>query len=359
MTRRRTLLAALITLCLAAPTVPLALGLGAGAAPTVEGNEWRELYTTTGLSHAQVATVCPIDGATPCAGTVAGLDLSGWVWATAPQVRALLDDYAPALASAEPPTITGLEGFAGASGLLGVMRWTTYTALTYFYSEYTSGWTASVDGAGSPIAAGAQFATSLTGGTTSGSIGLGAEVDSASPNRGVWLWRPVGGFPPPAPQPLVEETAAPETPEPIVEEPTIPEATIPEATIPAPTAPEPVLPAVQMCGGLVATIIGTDGDDTITGTQGDDVIVGLGGSDQIDGLGGRDTICAGDGSDFVRGGSGDDTVDGGDGGDQIYGDDGADVLGGGAGIDAIRGGSGKDRCSSGELRMASCAVATP
>ena len=43
------------------------------------------------------------------------------------------------------------------------------------------------------------------------------------------------------------------------------------------------------CNGVVATVVGSPGDDAaLTGTAGDDVIAGLGGDDTIDGLGGND-----------------------------------------------------------------------
>ena len=96
------------------------------AAPTVDGREWRELYETTGLSWSQVASVCPTDGETPCSGTVGGKNLTGWTWATADQVRDLMDDHAPGLATADPPMVSGIEGFWAAISFLGVMRWTTY-----------------------------------------------------------------------------------------------------------------------------------------------------------------------------------------------------------------------------------------
>ena len=103
------------------------------AAPTVDGREWRELFETTGLSWSQVASVCPIDGRTACSGAVGGHDLTGWTWATADQVRDLLDDYAPGLATADPPVVSGVEGFAGAMAFLSVMRWTTQ-------GRYDGGW---------------------------------------------------------------------------------------------------------------------------------------------------------------------------------------------------------------------------
>ena len=83
----------------------------AAAAPIVDGREWRELFETTGLSWSQVASVCPTDGETPCSGTVGGRNLTGWTWATASQVRDLMDDHAPGLETAEPPVVSGIDGF--------------------------------------------------------------------------------------------------------------------------------------------------------------------------------------------------------------------------------------------------------
>ena len=163
------------------------------AAPTVDGREWRELYQTTGLSWTDVASVCPTDGATPCSGTVGGRDLTGWTWATAGQVQDLLDDHAPGLATADPPVVTGIEGFWAGISFLGVMRWTTYSSSTYSYYEFTSGWTASKDAAsGLPIGGFASYSHSLAGSTANGSIGLGTAADAASTTRGVFLWRPAG-----------------------------------------------------------------------------------------------------------------------------------------------------------------------
>ena len=45
-------------------------------------------------------------GATPCAGSVGGKNLTGWVWATDAQVLDLLDDYEPTL-SATNPSVSG------------------------------------------------------------------------------------------------------------------------------------------------------------------------------------------------------------------------------------------------------------
>ncbi len=80
--------------------------------------------------------------------------------------------------------------------------------------------------------------------------------------------------------------------------------------------------APPTCDGAVATIVGTDGDDTLNGTTGADVIVGLGGNDTIGGNLGDDVICGGTGADTLSG-HGDD--------DRIFGQQGEDWLDGGIG----------------------------
>lgn len=44
------------------------------------------------------------------------------------------------------------------------------------------------------------------------------------------------------------------------------------------------------CDGLVATIVGTEGDDELVGTDQQDVIVGLGGNDVISGGASNDVV---------------------------------------------------------------------
>jgi len=139
------------------------------AAPTVDGREWRELFETTGMSRSEVATACPTDGVTACSGTVGGRNLTGWTWATVGQVRDLLDDHAPGLATADPPVVSGIDGFWAGISFLGVMRWTTYSSSTYSYLESTSGWTASRDAAsGLPIGGFAAYSHRLADSTATG-----------------------------------------------------------------------------------------------------------------------------------------------------------------------------------------------
>jgi Ca2+-binding RTX toxin-like protein len=137
---------------------------------------------------------------------------------------------------------------------------------------------------------------------------------------------------------------------------------------------------VYICGGEVATIVGTGGPDTIVGTPGNDVIVALGGRDLVAGQGGNDIVCldgddgdgvtapgddlfygattgnvtvyggpgrdqifAGNGNDHLYGGDGPDTLSGNGGADRIWGEADQDQLTGGPGDDILLGGAGADR----------------
>src|SRR3954465_4646903 len=74
----------------------------------------------------------------------------------------------------------------------------------------------------------------------------------------------------------------------------------------------------------MATLNGTEGNDSLSGTDAADSISGFGGND------------------FLSGGNGVDTVVGGSGNDTVYGDGGDDWLEGGTGNDSLSGGSGQD-----------------
>ena len=429
------------------------------AAPTVDGREWRELYETTGLSWTEVASVCPTDGATPCSGTVGGRNLTGWTWATAGQVRDLLDDYAPGLTTADPPVVTGIDGFWGGISFLGVMRWTTSTSSTYSYSESTSGWTASKDAAsGLPIGGFAAYSHQLAGSTATGSIGLGTAADAASSVRGVWLWRPAGvDYTAPVVTPTVTGTlgnkgwyrsnvsvswTVTDNESPITSRvgcdpstlsadsggtaytctatsaggqgsgsvtvkrdatpPTITCGAAPTfelgqsiATVSAVVTDSLSGPPSASISRLVSTAVrrhvlrrahrrrpGREhGEPVLSLLRGRAQVSGHDSHHpgdrrqrrdqghrgrrrdprarrgrQVDGLGAGDKLCGGDGVDVIMGGDGADTVDGGAGNDDISGGAAADTLDGGAGSDSIRGDDGADRCTSGEVRMSSCAV---
>jgi predicted extracellular nuclease len=95
------------------------------------------------------------------------------------------------------------------------------------------------------------------------------------------------------------------------------------------------------CGGLVPTIVGTEGNDVLVGTNKPDVILGLGGNDVILGGNGDDVICGGLGNDLISGDNGDDVVLGGFGNDWLAGGNGRDRLVGGPGQDFLDQGRGR------------------
>jgi Ca2+-binding RTX toxin-like protein len=157
----------------------------ASAAPPVDltddgnGKRWRQLDETVGMRVDQVAEMCPRDGETRCTGV-----LSGWIWATADQVRAVMGLYEPAILTAEPPEASGPEQFWTAAEFLTDMR-STFSVSGYgFHSTGTSGFTSSLDEAGQPVRGHVGYGWYPIG----GGFSLGP---NSSPNVGVWLWRPV------------------------------------------------------------------------------------------------------------------------------------------------------------------------
>ncbi len=94
---------------------------------------------------------------------------------------------------------------------------------------------------------------------------------------------------------------------------------------------------------LLASIVGTNGNDVLKGTTLADTISGLDGNDIITGDAGNDDLNGNVGNDSVSGGAGNDTVGGGQGDDPLVaGDDGNDTVNGGKGNDYVYGGTGDD-----------------
>ena len=111
------------------------------------GKVWRQLTETTGVSWNQLSQVCPRDGLTPCSGLAGGRDLTGWVWATGPQVTQLFGYYEPAVLASPTSSVSGFNYFFTASTFLSAFRPTESVALTYSASQFAAGWTASTDAA--------------------------------------------------------------------------------------------------------------------------------------------------------------------------------------------------------------------
>lgn len=151
------------------------------------GKGWRQLRATTGVSWTQVVTICPRDGVTPCSGTVGGRDLTGWVWATAPQVVQLISRWAPDILTS--PTMQVNTVFAGI-GWTNTFQPTQWFANTYSSSESAYGWTASSDATGNPLGAGGGWSTPPHAGGAG--VGVVANAAEANATRGVMLWRADG-----------------------------------------------------------------------------------------------------------------------------------------------------------------------
>ncbi len=79
----------------------LMISLGCGSteamAATVfddgHGKDWRQVTDTAGISWSDIASVCPLNGATACNGTVDGVNLTGWVFADVDQVGQLFSYF--------------------------------------------------------------------------------------------------------------------------------------------------------------------------------------------------------------------------------------------------------------------------
>ncbi len=176
--------------------VIVAAGAGAGVASAQSyndghGREWRQLPTTTGLSWNQVATVCATDGATPCAGSVGGRDLSGWTWATQDQVRQLMGYFEPAIVAS--PCIGGPAYFLSAMGMVGggtiASTFSFFTTVGGYY--FAGGWTATQAGAGEAYLGTASASYNMGPFDGSFCVTGAAPTGSVPTNHGVWLWRPV------------------------------------------------------------------------------------------------------------------------------------------------------------------------
>jgi hemolysin type calcium-binding protein len=97
----------------------------------------------------------------------------------------------------------------------------------------------------------------------------------------------------------------------------------------------------------MATLRGTQNNDTLRGGAGDDHLFGLAGADALFGGGGNDGLSGDAGNDQIHGGAGDDGLSGGPGADRLSGDAGADQLSGGLGNDWLFGGPGNDVLTGG------------
>jgi hypothetical protein len=57
------------------------------------GKDWRQVTDTAGIGWSDIASACPLNGATACSGTVDGVNMTGWVFASVDQVGQLFSYF--------------------------------------------------------------------------------------------------------------------------------------------------------------------------------------------------------------------------------------------------------------------------
>jgi hypothetical protein len=147
-----------------------------------QGRSWRQLSFSCGASWNQVASMCPSDGATPCAGVLNGHPIDGWVWATRAQVEALLVELGAAVDPADCDTGPTADG--------GVFQW-FHNTLSPENGYFIEGWTANA--AAIPGLPGHAFAPSvrldLDVMLAMTCVATSFPRSQADAGRGVWLFR--------------------------------------------------------------------------------------------------------------------------------------------------------------------------
>ncbi len=160
------------------------------AADDAHGKDWRQLTETLGMTWSQVAQVCPQDGVTACVGSVGGVDLTDWVWATQPQVIELFSYFEPDILAS--PSLSGQKYFFSATNFLSFLRPTFSMTLTYQAAAGAAGWTASTDENGFPIVGSAGWG--MTNVSIGGHFTLASNTnpDEVGSTQGIFLWRATG-----------------------------------------------------------------------------------------------------------------------------------------------------------------------
>ena len=161
----------------------------------VGGNEWRQLAETLRFTWNEVAAACPLDGATPCSGSIvrasdgSSVDVTGWIWARNADVQALFDTIV------QPGTVNFANEFASYSkiddpdihlALSGGPTWFDPTrsdaAGTYLY-----GLTAT---SGTDTGYRPSVRDAIAGNTDWVNLGMTLPRTGRQSYTGVWLFRP-------------------------------------------------------------------------------------------------------------------------------------------------------------------------
>jgi len=174
----------------------------AGAADYNDGNGkmWRQLTETQGLSWAQIASVCPVDGRTACGGSVAGVDLTGWTWATQSHVIGLFNTYLPTTGQLTQvqTRVGGMDYYDAASSFITqAIAPTNRHSTDYTFSHHAIGWISQLAPGGVAMRAIVDYRTSSV--TLVGAFQVADAVDPGLPlqDTGFWLWREAAAIPEP------------------------------------------------------------------------------------------------------------------------------------------------------------------
>lgn len=153
------------------------------------GKEWMQLPATVGVSWNATAQACPQDGATPCAGAIAGRNVNDWVWATDAQVLQLFSYFDADMLTNR--SVEGLAHFGTAQSFLSpaIFQPTQSFCITYACGAFAAGWTASKDDAGFPIVGSVSWGTTPVSASGSFAVAIATSADDEQSSRGVWLWR--------------------------------------------------------------------------------------------------------------------------------------------------------------------------
>jgi hypothetical protein len=149
-----------------------------------QGREWRELVGTTNATWNAIANVAPTDGVTPIAGSVNGVNLSGWVWATRDQVTEVMAEFAPEIALTG--TVGGPAYTLSALGFLDYFNPTFAFYTTFGGSLYVSGWTATQDAGSAYVPEASGEYPVFNGYLNTAAL---AATNTQSQYRGIWLYR--------------------------------------------------------------------------------------------------------------------------------------------------------------------------
>ncbi len=168
-----------------------------GGGVLVGGNEWRQLTETLWVSWNEVAAACPLDGTTPCSGSIVrandgtSVDVTGWIWARNSDVQALLD------AVIQPGTVNIPSEFTNYSStddpdiedaLSGGPSWFDPTR-SDAAGRYLYGLTAT---AGSTTGYRPWLRDAIPGNTDWANLSTTLAKTSRQTYTGIWLFRPHG-----------------------------------------------------------------------------------------------------------------------------------------------------------------------